>query len=332
MEALLDSRFTVAVAAFAAVSLAVLALALFWEGLRRLRRRRSVVRTLRRLSEDTKLAKRSREDAGGILREERNLPTWLAPIASRIPRLADVQLMLERAHSPWSVGTFLILTFGLAFGFGVMLAILGFALLGVLIGATIGVAIPFLLVRRRRRKRDRRFEEQFPDAIDLLARSARAGHSFQSGLKEVAEESQDPMGEEFRQVFEEQKFGLPLGESLLGLADRIELVDVRMFVTSVMIQKETGGNLAENLDNLARLIRERFQFRRQVKIHTAHARMTGVTLAVAPVLAAVILYLIAPQYMGPLFVEPAGRRMILVAAVLQIFGFLAIRRMTDLDY
>jgi tight adherence protein B len=99
-----------------------------------------------------------------------------------------------------------------------------------------------------------------------------------------------------------------------------------------MIQKETGGNLAENLDNLARLIRERFQFRRQVKIHTAHSRMTGTVLAVAPVLAAVILYLIAPEYMGPLFVEPAGRYMILVAAVLQIFGFLVIRRMTDLDY
>jgi tight adherence protein B len=141
-----------------------------------------------------------------------------------------------------------------------------------------------------------------------------------------------PIGEEFRQVFEEQKFGLPLSESMLGLADRADLVDVRMFVTSVMIQKETGGNLAENMDNLAHVIRERFRFKRQIKVHTAHGRMTGAVLAVTPLVMLFLLYMISPDYMGVMFSELIGRWMLVIAGVFQLFGFLVIRRMTDIEY
>lgn len=330
MVALAVSRYLAALAAFAAVALAVLALALLWEGLRALLRRRAVTRQLRRLAERSQPG--AGEAAGGLLREEKSLPGWLAPIAGRVPRLADFQLVLQQARSPWSVGTFLLLTLGLGLGFGVVAAILGFRLPGGVVAAAVGGLLPYLLVARRRRRRVRKFEEQFPDAIDLMARAARAGHAFQTALQEVAEESDDPLGEEFRQVFEEQKFGLPLAESLVGLADRIDLVDLRMFVTSVVIQKETGGNLAENLDNLGRLIRERFRFQRQIKVHTAHGRMTGGVLAAAPILAILGLYMVAPDYIGRLFTEAAGRWMLAFAGCLQILGFLVIRRMTDLEF
>lgn len=331
MEALFSSRTAVALAAFGAVALGVVALALLWEGFRGLLRRRSVAHELRRLSERS--AGKAGARGSGILREQKGeLPGWIAPIANRVPRLADLNLLLEQSRSSWSVGTFLLLTFGLALGTGTMMALLGLGLLGGLGGAAVGAVIPYLILARRRAKRLHAFEEGFPEAIDLLARSARAGHAFQTGLREVADESPEPIREEFRQVFEEQKFGLPLAESLLGLADRVDLVDVRMFVTSVLIQKETGGNLAENMDNLAHIIRERFRFKRQIKVHTAHGRMTGAVLAVTPLVMLVLLYLVSPDYMGPMFTETFGRWMLAVAAMLQIFGFLVIRRLTDIEY
>lgn len=332
MEALLSSRTVIAIAAFAAVALAVVALALLWEGIRGFSRQRSLSRELRRISERAQIARGRALESGEILRTERTLPDWLAPVAGRVPGLNDIQLMLEQARSPWSVATFLTLTLGLAFGFGAVAAVFGFGVVGALACAAVGAVIPYLLVARRRNRRLHSFEEQFPEAIDLLARSARAGHAFQRGIQEVADEMPDPVGEEFRQVFEEQKFGLPLAESLEGLAERIDLVDVRMFVTAVLIQKETGGNLAENLSNLGRVIRDRFTFQRQIKVHTAHARMTGGVLAIAPILGGLGLYFIVPDYIGTLFTEPAGRLMLGVAVTLQVFGFLVIRRMIDLEY
>lgn len=333
MGSLIGSRILVAIGAFIAVALAVLAVALLWEGIRGLLRQRSLSRELRRISERTPHRGGRSGEAGGLLREQRSLPDWLAPVSRGVPGLVGgIQLLLEQARSPWSVGTFLLLTLGLGFGFGAVSAIFGFGAIASLVAVAVGALIPYLLLARRRSRRLHSFEEQFPEAIDLLARSARAGHAFQKGLQEVAEESLDPVGEEFRQVFEEQRFGLPLMETLEGLVDRVDLVDVRMFVTSVLIQKETGGNLAENLDNLGRVIRERFTFQRQIKVHTAHGRMTGMVLAAAPIVAALGLFLVSPDYMKTLFVEPIGQLMLVVAAVLQVCGFLIIRRLTDLDF
>jgi tight adherence protein B len=259
------------------------------------------------------------------------LPAWLAPVAARIPRLSDLNLLLEQSRSTWSGSGFLILTFGLALALGTVAVLVGLGWFS-LAAAAAGATIPYLILLRRRKRRLRAFEEDFPEAIDLLARSARAGHALQSGLREVAEESRDPIREEFRQVFEEQKFGLPLTESLLGLADRVDIVDVRLFVTALLIQKETGGNLAENLDNLSEIIRERFRFKRQINVHTAHGRMTGAVLAAAPLVMLFLLNMVSPEYMRPLFMEPLGRMMLAGAAMLQIFGFLVIRRLTDIEY
>jgi tight adherence protein B len=330
MEAILSSRILTAGAAFAAVALAVLALALSWEGLRSFFRRRGLVRQLRVLTKRTEDAKVAQGE--GLLRAERNqIPDWLAPFATRFS-LSDLAILLEQARSTWSVSTFLMLTAGLALAGGAFGSLLGLGLPFGLVGAGLGSAIPYFMIVRQRAKRFAAFEAGFPEAIDLLARSARAGHAFQSGLREVSEETQDPIKEEFRQVFEEQKFGLPLTESLLGLADRIDLVDVRMFVTSVLIQKETGGNLAENMANLSHVIRERFRFRRQVLTHTAHGRMTGAVLAGTPLVMLFLLNLVSPDYMGVMFTETLGRWMLAGAGLLQLFGFLVIRRMTDIEF
>ena len=331
MGALFSPRVLTAGAAFAAVTLAVITLALMFEGTRRLLRRRGLVKQLHKLS--TVRAENKPAVEGELLREQRaEMPEWLAPLAAKFPSVSDLAILLEQSRSTWSVSTFLLLTAGLGLGGGAFGSLLGMGLLLAVAGAAVGAAVPYVILVLKRKRRFAAFEEGFPEAIDLLARSARAGHAFQSGLREVSEETQDPIKEEFRQVFEEQKFGLPLAESLLGLADRINTVDVRMFVTAVLIQKETGGNLAENMANLSHVIRERFRFKRQIKTHTAHGRMTGAVLAVTPLVMLFLLNMVAPEYMGPMFTETFGRWMLAVAAMLQLFGFLVIRRLTDIEY
>jgi tight adherence protein B len=330
-EGLLSSRILAALAAFLAVALLVVAVALLWEGLRIGLRRRAVGRELRKLTSGS----HGQDVTGisGLLKEQKGeLPEWLSPVAARIPRLADINLLIEQARSDWSLGTFLLLSIGFALGAGSVALLFGLGFLVSLGVAAAAGCIPYIILVRRRGKRVSVFEEQFPEVIELLARSARAGHAFQAGLQEVAEEAPDPCGEEFRQVFEEQRFGLPLSESLLGLADRMDLVDVRMFVTSVMIQKETGGNLAENMDNLARLIRARFKFKRQIKVHSAHGRMTGVVLGIAPIAAGIGLYVLNPDYMGLLFTEELGRYLLAAGIFFQLLGFFVIRRMTEIEY
>jgi len=331
METLFSSRGLAALAAFGAVALAVVTLALVWEGVRIFLRGRSVDRQLKRLTGVDRGPEGGRTKLNLLKEDHSLLPGWLAPLEAAIPSLSDLQLFLDQARSTWSVGTFLLLSVGSALAFGTLLFLFGSALFA-LVGAGVGALIPYFLVVRKRRKRIKEFEALFPEVIDLLARSARAGHALQSGLQEVAQEVADPAGEEFRQVFEEQRFGLPLSESLMGLADRIQLLDLQMFVTSVLIQKETGGNLAENLDNLSRLVRDRFKFRRDIKTHTAHGRMTGMVLAFAPVGLALVLLVTSPAYIRPLFTEELGRVLIGAGVGLQVLGFLVIRRITDIEF
>ncbi|HEM46914.1 MAG TPA: hypothetical protein ENO23_07705, partial [Alphaproteobacteria bacterium] len=200
-----------------------------------------------------------------------------------------------------------------------------------LVGAALGSAGPYMYVKRRKRQRVEAFEEGFPEAIDLLARSIRAGHAFATGLKVVAEEAQDPVASEFKTVFEEQKFGLPLEESLLGLADRIDLVDIRIFVTAILVQRDVGGNLAEILDKISYTIRERFMIQRQIRVYTAQGRMTGYLLAVLPIIMGFLIFMLNPEYMSILWEEAVGRLLIAAAFVLQIIGFIVIRRIVDIE-
>jgi tight adherence protein B len=200
-----------------------------------------------------------------------------------------------------------------------------------LVAFAVGMCVFPLVLRQKRAARLYRFEEHFPEALDLLSRAVRAGHAFSAGMKMVADELGEPVGPEFRKAFDEQNYGLPLKESLNNLAERIPLLDVRFFSTAVLIQRDTGGNLAEILDNLANVVRERFKIRRQVRVHTAHGRFTGYVLMALPAFLAVALSFINPEHMNLLFEEKIGQMMIIGCIVMQAVGFIWIKRIVKIE-
>ena len=189
--------------------------------------------------------------------------------------------------------------------------------------------IGYLLFAKSRRMAH--FEEQFPEALDLLSRALRAGHAFQTAMGMVADDLKEPCGPEFRKTFDQQNYGLPLRDALFQLADRIPLLDVRFFTTAVLIQRDTGGNLAEILDNLAHVVRERFRIRREIRTKTAHGRFTGLVLLALPAGLGVILTMINPEHMELLFSRSMGHTMIGAAIVMQVIGFFWIRKILDLE-
>jgi tight adherence protein B len=190
---------------------------------------------------------------------------------------------------------------------------------------------PILWLMYRESKRLKRFEEQFPEALDLLSRAIRAGHAFQTAMGMVADELPDPVGPEFKKTFDQQNFGLPLREALNELSERLGLLDVRFFVTAVLIQRDTGGNLSEILDNLAHVVRERFKIKRQVRVHTAHGRFTGYVLLALPAALAVALSFINPEHMQMLFREHMGQMMLIGAIVMQTIGYVWIRQVIKIE-
>jgi tight adherence protein B len=198
-------------------------------------------------------------------------------------------------------------------------------------GFVLGLALMPIYVRQRRSARLYKFEEYFPEALDLLSRGIRAGHAFSAGMKMVADELGEPVGPEFRKAFDEQNFGLPLKESLNNLCVRIPILDVRFFSTAVLIQRETGGNLSEILDNLAAVVRERFKIRRQVRVHTAHGRFTGYVLMALPAFLALALSFINPEHMNVLFEERMGQMMIVASIIMQAVGFIWIKQVIKIE-
>jgi tight adherence protein B len=195
----------------------------------------------------------------------------------------------------------------------------------------LGISTPFFWLKHKRSQRIKKFEEQFPEALDLLSRAIRAGHAFQTAMGMVADELPAPVGVEFKKAFEQQNFGLPLRDALNEISERVPSLDVRFFVTSVTIQRETGGNLSEILDNLARVVRERFKIRRQVRVHTAHGRFTGYVLLALPAALALALTWLSPEHMKLLFNEKLGQAMLVGAMVMQGIGFAWIRQVIKIE-
>src|SRR4030095_7901843 len=200
-----------------------------------------------------------------------------------------------------------------------------------LVGGVIGSMLPTLFLKRRRSTRLKRFEEQFPEALDLLSRAIRAGHAFQTAMGMRAGEFPAPVGTEFKKSVDQQNFGLPLKDTLNELAERVPILDVKFFVTAVLIQRETGGNLAEILDNLANVVRQRLTILRQVRVHTAHGRFTGYVLLALPAALGVALTLINPEHMNLLFKEKMGQMMIMAAIVMQTVGYFWIRQVIKIE-
>jgi tight adherence protein B len=198
--------------------------------------------------------------------------------------------------------------------------------------ALLAASFPILYVRRAAAKRLAAFEEQFPDAIDLMARALRAGHALPTSLQLVADEVSAPVGPEFKLLFEQQNYGMSLADALRGFGDRVPLIDARFFVTAVLTQREMGGNLSEVLENLASVIRERFRVKRQVRVVSAHGRITGFVLGCLPPAVAVALSIIAPDHIRILVDDPMGRTMLVGGLALQAIGVVIIRRIIQVEY
>jgi tight adherence protein B len=191
--------------------------------------------------------------------------------------------------------------------------------------------LPYTILKVKAGRRLARFEEQFPEAVELLARALRAGHAFTTGLSMVADEMPEPVGVEFRLVYDRQAFGMPIGDALRDMARRVPLLDAKFFVTAVLTQRESGGNLAEVLDNLARLMRERFTVKRQVRTLSAHGRMTGYVLGCLAPAIALIMTIVAPEHMLVMVTDPLGQAMVGIAVVLQIIGIAIMRRIIAIE-
>lgn len=231
----------------------------------------------------------------------------------------------------WSPLTLYLAMFGAATaGGGAALTVSGSLAISGLFAAG-GAMLPYLYLRRRRKLLAEAFERDLPEALDLLTRAIRAGHPLSAGLRMVAEEGPERAAEEFRKSFEEHRFGLPFEDALLGMVDRVGLVDVRIFATAVLIQRESGGNLAEILDKLSSTIRDRFAIRRQLRVYTAQGRLSGYTLAALPVVVGFLIYLIEPAYVMLLFTETIGQVLLGAAFVLQFFGYLWIRKIVNIE-
>jgi len=192
-------------------------------------------------------------------------------------------------------------------------------------------ALPLLYVIRKRRSRLRRFEEQFPDSLEFVARSMRAGHAFSVSLEMIHREFQEPLSGEFRRAFDEHNLGLPLEVALEKLAKRVPLLDVHFFVSAVLLQKRTGGNLAEILDKLAYVIRERFKLRGRIRAISAHGRMTGTALTCIPIGVALLMFWVNPDYIKFFFNDEVGQLMMGAAVFLQLAGYAIIKKIVSIE-
>ena len=190
--------------------------------------------------------------------------------------------------------------------------------------------VPFFYMEYKKRQREDKFTELFPDALAMIARSLRSGHSFTSGIELVGTEVSDPVGNLFKTAYDQQLLGLRINDTLNNLNNRIDSLDLRFFTTAVEINSEVGGNFAEILDKLAATIRERIVIRRQLRVHTAQGRLTGYILAAMPIIAFFLLNFMMPGYQKVLWENDKGQTILIVAAILQIIGFFVIRRIINI--
>jgi tight adherence protein B len=246
--------------------------------------------------------------------------------------LRYLALQLERADLDMLPGRLLAIAAAVGFAGAV---VLGLSSPLWMVTVPLGLAagwLPIALVRFLAERRVRKFEEQFPEAIELIARALRAGHAMTTGLALVAEELPDPVGAEFRLVYDRQNFGMSMPDALRLFAERVPLLDARFFVTAVLTQRESGGNLAEILDNLGDVIRQRFRVKRQIRVVTAHARLSGWVLTLMPVVIALAMVVVAPEHILLLVRDPLGSQMGAVALGLWVVGYLTIRKLVDVEY
>jgi tight adherence protein B len=280
-----------------------------------------------RLANEQKAPERAPDDELALVRDEQlsEIPV-LDSILRRSSRVGELQTMLAQGGVNLRAGNFL----GLCALAGVVVGFAAYALSGRAevgwVAVLIGAVLPYAFASIQRNRRFEKFEELFPEAIDTLARAVRAGHAFTTALELITSEISEPIAGEFRQLYEEQKFGMPVRDALMNLTERVPLVDVKFFVTAVMLQRETGGNLAEILDNLSYVIRERFKIQRQVRVYTAQGRLTMAMLMGMPPIIVAVMLILNPGFIHPLFADPIGHVLLVGGITLQTVGYFVIRK------
>jgi tight adherence protein B len=266
-----------------------------------------------------------------LQKEVRSDIPWLNRVLLHMPGMASIQRLIRQANASYSPGFFILLSLTLLF-FGWLGGVLilkndGLALL---LGITTGL-MPLFYLQTRKKKRLEKFERQLPEALDLIARALRAGHAFTNGMKLAAEEFDDPLGTEFQSTLEEINFGSSVADALNHLATRIDCAELRFFIVSVILQRETGGNLSEIIENVSGLIRERFKLQGKIRVLSAEGKLSAIILVALPFILTFVIHILNPNYIHTLFVHPAGKMMIMLALILMILGIIVINRMIKID-
>jgi tight adherence protein B len=295
--------------------------------------RRAQARLLKdRLASERKTPERAPEEELALLRDEQlsQIPA-LDSLLRRSERVNAIQKMLAQAGVGMRAGNFLGLCAVAGIAASIVFYFLSKRVEIAWVALLVGFILPYSVVSYKRNKRFEKFEELFPEAIDTLARAVRAGHAFTTALEMITNEVAEPVSGEFRQLYEEQKFGMPVRDALINLTERMPLVDVKFFVTAVMLQRETGGNLAEILDNLSYVIRERFKIQRQVRVYTAQGRLTMALLMGMPPIIVTVMLVLNPGFIKPLFSDPIGHVLLVAGITLQTVGYFVIRKIIKIQ-
>ncbi|MBM0106073.1 type II secretion system F family protein [Steroidobacter sp. S1-65] len=248
-----------------------------------------------------------------------------------LPGMGRLAHILEQAGRQTPAYRLVLFSFGLSVGVAIAAWIMSRWWPVAIAGAVVGLALPYFQVLRARAKRFMRFEEQMPDAIDMIQRALKAGHPFGQCLKLVAEDMEEPISREFETTFADLSYGNDPRRALFGLLQRVPSVSVTALITAVMVQRETGGNLAENLAKISSVIRGRFRFQRRVKTLSAEGRLSGWILSMTPLVLFGVLWLLYPDYVGRLTGHPMGSTLIGGAVVLGTIGVLWIRQLVRIE-
>lgn len=289
----------------------------------------------RRLKTEDPSLLRSHAAAVQLLKQERRLSSIdqvNVALRSMAGVVTPIETLIANSGLKLTVSSFLLLSAVSALALG-LLSQSYFPIVAVSATvAAVGATLPYIVVNTFRKKRLTKFEEQFPEAVELIARSLRAGHAFPTGIKIAADELPEPAGPEFRLLYERQNFGAPIPEALRAFAERVPTIDARFFVTAVLTQREAGGNLSEILDRLAAVMRERFRIRQEVRTRSAHGRVSAFVLAGMPPVLAALMMVANPKQMMLMFTDPLGLKLVMIGVTLQVAGVLLVRKIVDIRY
>ncbi|MFO0915977.1 MAG: type II secretion system F family protein [Pirellulales bacterium] len=280
--------------------------------------------------------------AGRVNNRERELATKEKSVLARplddvpnaveeaLSRVLDVRRLLEQAALKISPTQFFLVTIVLTIGSGVAVPLMGWPIVFAPVAAICAGVLPLMVVLFLRSRRAKAFARQLPEAMDLISRALRAGHSLGSGFHLVQQEMPAPLGPEFGRVYEEQNLGISMEDALDNLANRVNNLDLRFFATAVILQRTTGGDLAEILDKIGHLIRERFKIFGQIQALTGEGRLSGIVLLALPPVLALVMYRLNPDYLQQLFEDPMGQQMLAGAIFLQLLGALVIKKIVSI--